>query len=151
MLTNEEKIRRKQIGYSGECFGWNIIQQKIKPELHTIQDTILFDKQHGWYAIEIKYKEPFIAGDNYGHNSCGSDLKQLKTRFKLYEDTGIKTLILFIETDKNNIPTGSVYQQWLHVLESKDYHDLTKIRLYPLKNFNKKIFSLSDPIFTIKH
>jgi hypothetical protein len=149
MLSNEEKTKRNAIGYSGETIGWNIIQQKIRPEYHTIQDTLLFDQAYGWYTVEIKYKEAFQAGDNYGHNSCGSDLKQLKTRIKLYEDKGIKTLILYIEIDKDNIPTGSVYQQWLHILESKDYHDLAKIRLYPLKNFKKKVFPKTDTIFKI--
>ena len=148
-MSNEEKEKRNKIGYSGETIGWNIIQTKIKPQLHTIQDTLLYDEKHGWYAVEIKYKEPFQPGSNYGHLSCGSDLKQLKTRIKLYNDTGIRTLILFIETDDKNIPTTTVYQQWLDVLESKDYFDLAKIRLYPLKNFKKKIFDKNDPIFKI--
>ncbi len=89
----------------------------------------LIEKNGKWFVVEVKHKEMFTPPPFYGH---GLDIRQVVHRMKFYRDKDIRCLFLVIDMD------GTVYWQWLDVLEQTKYHDTrNKVRVYDIQYFHK--------------
>ena len=84
-----------------------------------------------WICFEIKKKERFLAPPFDGH---GLDIRQIKLRTELLNDTGIRTYLMIFE-----VPTNKIWGQFLDILESSESFltQTGKIKIYPLKNYDE--------------
>ena len=116
-------------GLSGERLARELIKAKWKPD-NIFQLDWLLRKGDKYYAVEVKHKEPFKPPPFMGQ---GLDIRQVKARQKLYEDTGIRYIFLVFDME------GRAHWAWLDELERTKYQDTKngKIRVYDLKKFHK--------------
>ena len=84
-----------------------------------------------WICFEIKKKERFLAPPFDGH---GLDIRQIKLRTELLNDTGIRTYLMIFE-----VPTNKIWGQFLDILDSSEsvLTQTGKIKIYPLKNYEE--------------
>lgn len=116
-----------QQGGIGEQIARRIIKKVFKPT-KILQIDWMIEYKGDWISIEVKHK-PFFSFNRV--NWSGLGIGQVITRMKLYEDKGIRCLLLCIDSN-----TKEVYGQWLDILEKSNYADLkSKIRVYDQKEF----------------
>ena len=84
-----------------------------------------------WYSIEVKHQEMFESPPFDGH---GLPVWQVKTRIKLYKDTGV--IPLFFVLDKNT--KVLMYNSLLNLEKGRKFQTGKKSRvIYPIENFIK--------------
>lgn len=116
-----------QIGREGEELA-RIVLKQLKID-NLFQADWIIEKDGKYYVVEVKHKERFTAPPFDGH---GLDLRQVISRQKFYQQTGIRCLFLVFDF------SGAIYWAWLDELEKTEYHDTrNKIRVYNIKYFQK--------------
>lgn len=116
------------IGKVGEKLARDVLKDWFRVD-RIFQADWMVKKDGNWYVVEVKHKEMFQPPPFYGH---GLDIRQVKARMGFLEDTGIRCLFLVIDLD------GTVYWQWLDVLETTPYFDTRNgVRVYDIKYFTK--------------
>ena len=114
------------IGKEGELLARHVLLDKFGVD-GIFQADWIIQRDGKYYVVEVKHKERFKAPPFDGH---GLDVQQVKWRMKFFRDLGVRCLFLVIEMD------GTIYWQWLDVLEQKRWFDTRKgIRVYDLKGF----------------
>lgn len=116
------------IGKEGEALAREILKKQFKVD-DIFQADWLVKKNNEYYVIEVKHKEAFQPPPFEGH---GLDVRQVKARMEFYKRYGIRCLFLVIDM------TGTVYWQWLDVLEATPNHTTkNNIRIYNIACFYK--------------
>lgn len=116
------------IGKVGERMAREILIDRFKVD-GIFQADWMVKKNGKYYVVEVKHKSKFKAPPYDGH---GLEASQAKWRMKFMEETGIRCLFLVIDMD------GTVYWQWLDVLEQGRHFDTKKqVRIYDIAGFNK--------------
>ena len=88
-------------------------------------------KTNKWYVVEVKHHAGFNPPPFYGN---GTDISIIKRRLQFQEDTGIKTILLWINKDDNEI-----YWNFLEDLEKgSKFNTNNNIRIYPKDNYKLK-------------
>lgn len=114
------------IGKEGEKLAREILKDKFKVD-GIFQADWIVQKGGKDYVVEVKHKEAFSPPPFKGH---GLDIRQVKARMQFYKKYGIRCLFLVIDMD------GTIYWQWLDVLEETPYHTTTnQIRVYNIACF----------------
>jgi len=94
-------------------------------------------KDNKTVIFEIKYKKKFQPPPFIGH---GLEISQIENRMKIYELTGIPTLLMVLDKEENVFYMGYIHE--LEKADSKDKHDTPKrIRIYKLELFDRRINS----------
>ena len=135
-LNDQEKkdIIAKLDGLIGEQMTRNLIVKK--GNLHQQLDWVVEGENGEWHILEVKNKDIFTKGDNFGYDATGLNNYQVSLRMKLYKKMGIRTKLLHIcKNDENK-----TYWQYLDVLESipeeeKYITPISNIKLYNLERF----------------
>lgn len=85
----------------------------------------------GYYIIEVKHRELFEPPPFLG---TGLDVQQINRRMQVFNDIGIRTLLMVFTSDE-------VFYQWLDTLEkTKHFTTKNEIRIYEISNFVKRDF-----------
>lgn len=116
------------IGKVGEKLARDVLKEWFRVD-RIFQADWMIKKDGKWYVVEVKHKEMFKPPPFYGH---GLDIRQVKARMEFWHDTDIRCLFLVIDLD------GTVYWQWLDVLEDTPHIDTrNKVRVYNIDYFKK--------------
>ena len=116
------------IGKVGEKLARTILKEWFSVD-GIFQADWIVEKNGAYYVVEVKHKEMFSPPPFAGH---GLDIRQVKARMKFYKDKDIRCLFLVIDLD------GTVYWQWLDVLEKTSYFDTKNgVRIYNIEHFAK--------------
>lgn len=126
MDVNKDLHKIKE-GFAGE----KVVRDYLKkvPNCRFTQIDIMANIDDKWYSIEVKHQDPFMPPPFKGH---GLPIWQVKSRLKLYEDTGIIPL-LFVLDKKSSL----LYYQSILKLESGHKFKTKKSNriIYPIENF----------------
>ena len=116
------------IGKVGERLARDILKDWFRVD-RIFQADWIVKKGGKYYVVEVKHKEMFKPPPFYGH---GLDVRQVRARMEFYREKDIRCLFLVIDLD------GTVYWQWLDVLENTPYFDTkNNIRVYDIRHFEK--------------
>lgn len=128
------EMTTREMGRLGQELAREIIQRAEDTKEFCQLDWVVKKKDIGWYSVEVKNQEYFHAPPFDGH---GLPIWQVRTRIRLYEETGLRPLLMIFDPDKQK-----VYWQWLDVLEQLDEDEKfdtqhSDRRIYPLTRYEE--------------
>jgi hypothetical protein len=124
-----------EIGKKGEQTALKFFKNYMKINTIFQADWIIKDeKNNKYYLIEVKHQERFIKRSDYEVEGHGLPIKQIEARINFQNNTGIRIIFFVIE-----IPSETIYWQYLDILETKKYYDtkIKKRRIYDINDFVK--------------